>query len=151
MEEDTFRAPVLAEVISGNSVVGWRFSVYLLCVYFLTVDACVDVVPLSEAASEASISAIYLSKSSVLDFVGTRCPLTLRYVPMGLDPIRELIGDGLWGKCLCLGTGDRPGTGLKTMGVADPVADSRRGGVGGMVVSGGGEMGGDKRGEPKCE
>ncbi len=60
-------APVLAEVMSGNSVVGWRASVYLLRVNFRLVG--VVVTARFPATSLASISAMYLSRSSVLDFV----------------------------------------------------------------------------------
>ena len=64
---------MLAEVTSGNSVVGCRLSVYFLLVYFLLSRKL-----LGKLGSDvglppsASISAMYLSKSSVLDFVGIR-------------------------------------------------------------------------------
>lgn len=63
-------APVLAEVMSGNSVVGCRLSVYLRLVYFLPAVGALPNVPV--AASLASISAMYLSRSSVFDLVGMR-------------------------------------------------------------------------------
>jgi len=69
--EATLIAPVLAEVISGNSVVGCRLSVYFLLVYFLlTGGAICKLVSDVGLTPSASISAMYLSKSSVLDFVG---------------------------------------------------------------------------------
>ena len=64
--EATLIAPVLAEVMSGNSVVGCLLSVYFLLVYFLLTGK------FPPGLSSASISAMYLSKSSVFDLVGIR-------------------------------------------------------------------------------
>lgn len=77
---------------------------------------------------------MYLSRSSVLDFVGILRPLTLRNVPLTLKGVgvTEGVGDTVWFP-------PPRGTGLKTRGVAMggswPHLDT--------VVRGGGDMGGE--------